>query len=141
MILVPKGNVSKIKLKQSRSIVVQLIGWQQCQRHATHMPFERSPSTSLSVQRTAWHRGHVKGGPPRAAHAGKAATKESDRALRRSGAAAVPGQSSPEGHGRSGWWPEQTQAWTTAPGGAAHQAHREQRRATSADQVRVLTRA
>ena len=44
------------------------------------------------------------------AHAEQAVTKESDRALRRGGAAAVPSQSSPGGHGRSGWWPEQAQA-------------------------------
>ena len=41
----------------------------------------------------------VEGGLPRVAHAGQAVTKESDRALRRSGAAAVPGPSNKSGRG------------------------------------------
>ena len=79
--------------------------WHRCQRHATHMRFERAGSQYVSVRAAGWPgtvaMSQALGGLPRAAHAEQAVTKESDRALRRSRAAAIPGESSPGGHGRS----------------------------------------
>ena len=66
--------------------------WQRCQRHATHMPFERAGSQYVSV-RAAGRPGTVAmskaGFRELHVHAEQAITKESDRALRRSGATAV----------------------------------------------------